>query len=154
MFFVVVVLIFPTFQGNLFNPFPSERTGQFTVVKTPNFTPLILQAEDSVLRNMAEKHIPCYKSCRDRINPAWFKSNQCEGLLPLFVFEFVLPCDRASAAPPISQHYVLTHSAFPCRTKNGGDKLTSEQTLFCIGYTFSKAKMIFRTMGGVSAGWI
>lgn len=28
----------------------------------------------------------------------------------------------------ISQHYVLTHSVFPCRTEKGGDEVTSEQT--------------------------
>lgn len=29
----------------------------------------------------------------------------------------------------ISQHYVLTHSVFPCRTERGADKVTSEQTV-------------------------
>lgn len=29
----------------------------------------------------------------------------------------------------ISQHYVLTHSVFPCRTEEGTDKVTSEQTV-------------------------
>lgn len=70
-----------------------------------------------------------YKYSRERINPAWFISNQCEGLLCL-VFKFVFQLRRTNTALwylSIMLWHILLFQAEP---KNWGDKLTLNYNMY------------------------